>query len=73
MWQQIIAIGLVGGCGAWLGLQAFRYLRPKAGAGKCAGGCCEGEPEKTQAGATGGRLIMISSDDMRARLAARKK
>ena len=68
--QQAIVIVIVALCGAWLGLQAWRYLRPKTGGKACAGGCCDGEAAKPQA--TGPRTMMISSDDLRARLKARK-
>ena len=75
MIQDLIVILIVGACAVWLGMQAFRYLKPRPGKG-CAGGCCDGAEKNPAAGAAGGggeRTMMISSDDLRARLAARKK
>jgi len=72
MLQNIIVILLIAGCCLWLGLQAFRFLRPRPGQKACAGGCCDGQEPKPAA-ATGPRTMMISSDDLRTRLAARKK
>ncbi len=70
--QQAIVILTVGVCVVWLGVFSYRYFRPKAGKG-CAGGCCGGseEPAKGNA-AQAPRVQMISSNDMRARLKARR-
>jgi hypothetical protein len=74
MMQQIVAILIVAACGAWLSFQAYRFLRPKPGGKACAGGCCDGhEQKKAPATAAGPGTMMISSDDLRSRLAARKK
>jgi hypothetical protein len=73
--QQLIVILIVAGSAAWLGWQAFRYFRPKAGGRACAGGCCDGEEKpavRTASAAPGTRTMMITSDDLRARIAARK-
>jgi len=75
--QQVLVILIVTVCAGWLGWQAFRYVRPKPGAKGCAGGCCAGEEKPAAAAANasataGGRTMMISSDDLRARIAARK-
>jgi hypothetical protein len=67
--QQAIVIMVVGLCTLWLGLQMWRYVRPKPGGKACAGGCCDGEAKKPTPGP---RTLMISSDDLRARLQARK-
>jgi hypothetical protein len=70
--QQAIVILIVGACMVWLGFFSYRYFRPKAGKG-CAGGCCGGseEPAKDDTAAAP-RIQMISSDEMRARLKARR-
>ena len=72
MIQQTIVILIVAACGVWLGWQAFRYLRPKAGGKMCAGGCCDGEEKKSAVAGASRGTMMISSDDIRARLKARK-
>ena len=66
MIQQAIVILAVAFAGLWLAWTAYRYLRPR-NAGMCAGGCCDGL-EKKQTRNSGGGVIMISSDDLRARL-----
>ena len=76
--QTAIVILLVAGCAGWLGVMGYRYLRPKPGGKACAGGCgCENQEKSasasTAAGAGTGRTLMISSDDLRARVAARQK
>jgi hypothetical protein len=71
MTQQIIVILILLACGTYLAFQAYRYLRPKPGGKACGGGCCDGEEAKTPQSTTA-KTIMISSDDLRARLKARK-
>ena len=76
MIQQAIVILLVAACGVWLGWQAYRYMRPKAGGKMCAGGCCDGGEKKPavagNAGASRGTM-MISSDDIRAAVEGARK
>jgi hypothetical protein len=71
--QQLIVLLIVLACAAWLGLQVYRFFRPKPG-GKACGSCCDaGAQKKPAAAATGGpHVMMISSDDLRARVKARK-
>ena len=49
-------------------------VKPKAGGKGCAGGCCDGQEKPAVAPTSSGniRTMMISSDDLRARVAARK-
>jgi hypothetical protein len=73
--QQLIVIAVVAVCGLWLGLQVYRFFKPKPGGKMCGGGCCDGEEKKPAAAAAAGggeRVMMISSDDLRARVKARK-
>jgi len=70
--QQAIVILIVSLCALWLGYQAWRYFRPKPNGKLCAGGCCDGEEKKPAAVPPGPRTVMISSDDLRARIQARK-
>jgi hypothetical protein len=71
--QHVLVIVIVGACVAWLGILGYRFFRPKAGGNACRGGCCAGadKPVKED-GATTARMQMISSQDMRARLKARR-
>ena len=71
--QPAMVIVIVGACAVWLGVLAWRFVRPKAGGKGCAGGCCDG-PEKPAVGkgAGGTRTMMVMSDDLRARLKARQ-
>ena len=69
--QLAIVILLVVACAGFLSYQAYRYFKPKPGNKICAGGCCDGEAPKPAA-QTGPRTVMISSDDLRNRLKARK-
>ena len=71
MIQQIVVASLVLACAAWLGVQGYRFFRPKPGGKLCGGGCCDGE-EKKPASTGGERVMMISSDDLRARIKARQ-
>ncbi len=68
--QQAVVILIVAACGVWLGVMAYRYFRPTPGGGGCAGGCCDGREKPAQENA-GTRTMMVSSDDLRARLKAR--
>jgi len=75
--QQVIVILIVTACGLWLIVQGWRFLRPKPGGKACGGGCCDGEAKPPLAGAVSGaapkeRTVMILSDDLRARVKARK-
>ena len=77
--QQVVVILIVSACMVWLAVQGYRFLRPKAGGKKCAGGCCDGDVMKTSVPLSAAkdsapaapRTVMISSDDLRARLKAR--
>ena len=69
--QLALVILIVGACVVWLGFYCYRYFRPKAGGG-CAGGCCGGQDEPVKEDAGAPPVQMISSDDMRARLKARR-
>ncbi len=69
--QLALVILIVGACVVWLGFFSYRYFRPKAGGG-CAGGCCGGSEERAKDDAAAPPVQMISSDDMRARLKARR-
>ena len=73
--QTALVILIVAACIAWLAVMAYRYLRPKPGGKACAGGCCDGTEKSTlqSAAPAAPRTQMISSDDLRARLAARQK
>jgi hypothetical protein len=71
--QQVIVILVVMASGAWLSLQAYRFVRPRPGGKACAGGCCDGQDQPKVARDDSRRTMMISSDDLRSRLAARKK
>ena len=76
MLQQAITILLVAACLIWLGLYVYRFFSPKKGAG-CAGGCgCGHENPSTNAEprptAHEPRTTMVSSDDLRNRLKARR-
>jgi hypothetical protein len=72
--QLAIVILVVVACAMFLAYQAFRYFKPKAGSNKlCAGGCCDGAAAQPAASSPGAsRTIMISSDDLRNRIKARK-
>jgi hypothetical protein len=71
MTQQFIVIFMVLACVGWLGVLGYRFFKPKPGGKACGGGCCDGETPK-QSTSTQGRTMMISSDDLRTRLKARK-
>jgi hypothetical protein len=74
--QQVIVLLIVLACAGWLGVQVYRFFRPKPGGKMCGAGCCDGEEKKPAAAASegngGGHVMMISSDDLRARIKARK-
>ncbi|HUO08708.1 MAG TPA: hypothetical protein VM008_10440 [Phycisphaerae bacterium] len=73
--QELIVILVVAACGLWMAWQGYRCFRPRPGAKLCGGNCCDGEAkgvESKPGGAKGERVMMISSDDLRARVAARK-
>ena len=70
--QQIIVILVVAACGLWLGWQGYRYFKPKPGGKLCGGNCCDGDATPAKTEPRGERVMMISSDDLRARVAARK-
>jgi hypothetical protein len=74
MLQTIIVILIVAACVAWLAVMAWRYLRPKPDGKACAGGCCDAADKRPASESTSSapRIQMISSDDLRNRLAARK-
>ena len=69
--QELIVILIVVASAGWLGWQVYRYLRPAPGGKGCAGGCCDGQEAKPAQNPTAPRTMMISSDDLRARLKAR--
>ncbi len=71
MLQQAITILLVAACLIWLGLYVYRFFSPKKGAG-CAGGCGCGHETEPQPTAPEPRITMVSSDDLRNRLKARR-
>ncbi|HVT79273.1 MAG TPA: hypothetical protein VHM90_01340 [Phycisphaerae bacterium] len=68
--QLAIVIVIVSLCGAWLLYQGWRYFRPRANGKLCAGGCCDGGVKKPATVTP--HVMMISSDDLRARIRARK-
>jgi hypothetical protein len=70
--QSILVILLVAACGLWLGYQGYRHFKPKASGGFCAGGCCAGEAKRSTDGAAGQRTMMVSAEDLRNRVKARK-
>lgn len=76
MVQQIVVILVVAACLAWAGWQLWRFVSPRKGGG-CAGGCgCGAEnmkhkTENIKQEGTGERVMMVRSDDLRARLKAR--
>ena len=76
MVQQILVILIVAGCAAWVGWMGWRFFAPKKGAG-CGGGCgCghemgEGNAKLETRNAKLGEQ-MVRSDDLRARVSARK-
>ena len=70
--QMVIVILVVAASAMWLGLQGYRYLRPKPGGKLCGGNCCDGDAPPAKTEPRGERVMMISSDDLRARVAARK-
>jgi hypothetical protein len=70
--QTIVVILIVAACATWLGWQGVRYFRPKPGGKLCGGNCCDGEAKPAKTEPRGERVMMISSDDLRARVAARK-
>ena len=71
--QELIVILIVAACALWLARQAYRYLYPRPGGKTCGGGCCDGNAKAPASSAQPGeRVMMISSDDLRARLKARK-
>jgi len=72
--QSALVILIVAACAVWLGVLAYRYFRAKPGAQACAGGCCGGhqnKPAPPPGAAPAPRTLMISSDDLRARLKVR--
>jgi len=69
--QEIVVVILVLACAAWLGILAFRFFRPRPNGKLCGGGCCDAQAP-TPAPTSGERVIMISSDDLRARVKARQ-
>jgi len=69
--QGILVIVIVLVCAAWLGLQAFRFFRPKPNGKLCGGNCCDTGEQKPASGG-GEHVVMISSDDLRARVKARQ-
>jgi hypothetical protein len=69
--QQILVVLIVLACAGWLGVQAYRFFRPRPGGKLCGGNCCDGE-EKPLAAAGREQVTMISSDDLRARIKARQ-
>lgn len=78
MGQELVVIAILGGCAAWLGRQVYRFFVPRAGGKVCGGNCCSGgdapAPRSSGAGSAAAEkpLVMISSDDLRARLKARR-
>lgn len=66
---------IVVACLAWVSVQVYRYFRPRAGGKACGGSCCDSaakQPEMGNGGRSAGQVMMISSDDLRARVKARK-
>jgi hypothetical protein len=73
MIQQVVVILVVGACLAWAGWQLWRFVSPRKGGG-CAGGCgCgkENAKDETRNAKQGERVMMVRSDDLRARVKAR--
>jgi hypothetical protein len=68
--QSMVVIAVVAACVLWLGYQGYCYFKPKAGK-ICGGGCCDGEARPPET--PGQRTMMISSDDLRHRLRARRR
>jgi hypothetical protein len=68
--QDAIVIILVAACFLWLAYLGYRYLRPKPNSSACPGGCCGTSPDPQSPPPS--RTQMVSSDDLRARLKARK-
>lgn len=73
--QTTLVILIVAACIAWLAVMAYRFLRLKPGSKACAGGCCDAaaKPATQSASTPTQKTQMISSDDLRTRLAARQK
>jgi hypothetical protein len=70
--QQIAVILIIAAAAAWLGLYAWRFLHPKKGRA-CGGNCCDtGTAEKKPAEKPAGQTVFFSSDDLVARVKARK-
>ena len=78
--QQVVVLLIILACVGYVGLQVYRFFRPKPG--KACGSCCDAGKKPVAAGAgnvgaaagapRGERVMMISSDDLRARVKARK-
>jgi hypothetical protein len=79
MVQTLIVSLIVVAAVGYLGWQVYRFFVPRVVAGRaCGGSCCshrEPETPKVAAGAgaaRGGRMQMITSDSLRARIKARQ-
>ena len=68
--QQIVVILLVVVCAAWLGYYVYRFVKPRAGG--CGGSCGCGSKLETGAKKEAGQTVFFRSDDLVARLKARK-
>ena len=71
--QQALVILIVAACLAWLAVLAYRHFRPKPGSKACPGGCCVShqKPATEDQPPQRPRTLMISSENLRARLKAR--
>jgi hypothetical protein len=70
--QQIAVILVVLACAAWLGIYAWRFFKPKKGRA-CGGNCCDGgAAEKKPAEPAAGQTVFFRSEDLVARIKARK-
>jgi hypothetical protein len=75
MLQNVLVILIVAAAVLYAVRQLVRFFAPKLTPGKpCGGSCCSGsQPDARPASATGPRTQMISSDALRARIAARQR
>jgi hypothetical protein len=75
--QQIVTVLILLAAAVWLAWHAYRFIKPRtAGGGGCGGSCgCGHETAGTAppaADATKGQTVFLPSDDLIARLKARK-
>ena len=72
--QQVIVILAVAACALWLGYYVYRFFHPRSGR-TCGGGCCDAGNKpatKESAGSEKSQSVFFSSDDLVARIKARK-